>query len=106
MSTKAEPRIDNAGIAKMRRAPENNAELVPDNLKNAVQRISAASVVEIDRLVADLEALRDRLEDEGRRVQRVIVDYSNLSQSAARSTAAVDQALDQVRALVRLRPTR
>jgi len=50
MSTKAEPRIDDAGIAQMRRAPEYNAELVSDDLKNVVQRISAASVVEIDRL--------------------------------------------------------
>ena len=106
MSTKTELTIDGAGIARMHRAPENNAEFVPDNINNVVQRISAASIAEIDRLVTDIEALRNHLEDEGRRVQRVIVDYSNLSQSAARSTAAVEQALDQVRALARLPPTR
>jgi hypothetical protein len=72
-------RTDAAG---MRRPPEEDCKIVSDNIPSVIQRVSANGVREIDRLISDLKILRERLHDEGERVQREIVEYAAMSQAA------------------------
>ena len=50
----------------------------------------------IDRLIAELQILRDRLHNEGNRVQREIAEYARLSQSAMQSTKIISQRLSSL----------
>lgn len=79
--------------AALRRQPDNDSEIVAGNISSLLQRVSVNSVQEIDRLIADLQALRERLEDEGARVQRRIVEYATLSQAAMQSTKIINESL-------------
>jgi hypothetical protein len=77
------------------RGPMPEGKLVADNLSSLLQRVSVSSVQEIDRLIADLKALRERLQQEGERVQREIVEYASLSQTAMQSTKIIADSLHQ-----------
>jgi hypothetical protein len=68
--------------AGMRHPTENDCKIVSDNIPSVIQRVSANGVREIDRLISDLKILRERLHDEGERVQREIVEYAAMSQAA------------------------
>jgi hypothetical protein len=80
-------------VAGLRQRPENDGTIVADNIGSLIQRVSASSVQEIDRLISDLKMLRERLNDEGRRVQREIVEYASLSQAAMQSTKIIAESL-------------
>lgn len=75
------------------RRPENEGTLIADNIGSLLQRVSATSVQEIDVLIDDLKVLRERLHEDGRRVQRQIVEYASLSQAAMRSTKVIAESL-------------
>ncbi len=80
-------------VATLRRAPESDSEIVANNISSLLQRVSGTSVQEIDRLIAELQSLREMLSVEGARVQREIVQYANLSQSAMQSTKIIAESL-------------
>jgi hypothetical protein len=75
------------------RRQENDGTLIADNISSLLQRVSASSVQEIDALISDLKILRERLHDDGRRVQRQIVQYASLSQAAMQSTKVIAESL-------------
>jgi len=81
------------GGATLRRAPETDSELVANNIGSLLQRVAGTSVQEIDRLIAELQNLREMLSVEGARVQREIVQYATLSQSAMQSTKIIAESL-------------
>jgi hypothetical protein len=47
-----------------------------------LQRATGTSVQEIEKLITELQTLRDMLQSEARRVQREIVEYATLTQGA------------------------
>jgi hypothetical protein len=77
------------------RQPENESELVANNLNTLLQRVTGTSVQEIDKLITELQMLRDTLQSEAARVQREIVDYASLSQAALQSTKTIAESLTQ-----------
>jgi hypothetical protein len=77
----------------LRRAPNRDGEGVAININSLLERVSGTSVQEIDRLIAQLTALRVRLLHEGSRVQREIVEYAGMSQAAMRSTRIIADTL-------------
>jgi cell division septum initiation protein DivIVA len=77
----------------LRRAPETESEVVASNISTLLQRVAGTSVQEVDRLIAELQTLREMLQNEGARVQREIVEYANLSQSAMQSTKIIAESL-------------
>ena len=77
----------------LRRAPETDSEVVASNIGTLLQRVAGTSVQEVDRLIAELQTLREMLQTEGVRVQREIVEYANLSQSAMQSTKIIAESL-------------
>jgi hypothetical protein len=81
-------------VAGVRRHPENDGKIVADSISSLLQRVSASSVQEIDRLISELKILRERLHKEGERVQREIVEYASLSQAAMQSTKVIAESLN------------
>jgi hypothetical protein len=80
-------------VAGLRQHPENDGKIVADNISSLLQRVSANSVQEIDRLIDELKTLRERLHEEGERVQREIVEYASLSRAAMESTKVIAESL-------------
>jgi len=79
------------------RQPENASESGTSNVYSLLQRVSATSLQEIDKLIAELESSRDMLQSEAARVQREIVQYSTLSQAARQSTKIITESLTQLK---------
>ena len=80
-------------IATLRRQPESDSEMVASNISSLLQRVSGTSVQEIDKLIGELQTLREMLANEGARVQREIVEYATLSQAAMQSTKIIAESL-------------
>ena len=64
------------------RAPENESERVATSINSVLQRATATSVQEIDRLITKMQTLRDTLHSEATRVQREVFQYATLTQEA------------------------
>jgi hypothetical protein len=86
-----------ANVAKLRHVPENEGEVVAANLDTMVQQVSGAPLLEIDRLMSDLQSLREHIEGEGERVQRTLAEVAYLSRSSVQSTTVMSEALDQLK---------
>jgi hypothetical protein len=65
----------------------------PNQISSLIQRVSGASVTEIDRLIGELQSLRNYLLNEGQRIQREITDYTRLNQGAMESTRVINETL-------------
>jgi hypothetical protein len=72
-------------------------------INSVLQQATAASVQEIDKLITELQAVRDMLHSEAARVQREIVQYSTLTQAALQSTKTIAESLEQWRTAPDLR---
>ena len=81
-------------VSTLRRNPESESEMVANNIGSLLQRVAGTSVRDIDRLIAELQTLRDMLlQTESARVQREIVEYATLSQAAMQSTKIIAESL-------------
>ncbi len=69
-------------VASPGRQPDNESQLVANDINSVLQRATATSVQEIDKLITELQVIRDMLHSEAARVQREIVQYSTLTQAA------------------------
>jgi hypothetical protein len=90
----------------LRRSPETDSELVAGNINVLLQRVAGTSVQDIDRLISELQTLRDVLQNEGARVQREIAQYAHLSQSAMQSTRVIAESLQNWKSEGMLRASR
>ena len=83
----------------MRRRTQTEGGAVDDagveSVSNLIDRVSGASVEEIDRLIAELQAMREMLQREGERVRRELTGYAGLSQSAMTSVKIIGDTLAQ-----------
>jgi hypothetical protein len=79
----------------LRRQPESDSEVVATNIGALLQRVAGTSVQEIEKLIGELQTLRDMLQTEAQRVQREIVEYATLSQAAMQSTKIIAESLTQ-----------
>ena len=83
-------------VASTEAAPlDSNAEAAVNNVNSLIQRVAGTSLAEIERLIAELESLRDLLHAEGQRVQREISGYAQLSQAAMKSTRMIAENVTQ-----------
>ena len=85
-------------IAYLRRPPipsqetapvDPHAEATVNSVNSLIQRVAGTSLAEIEKLIGELEGLRDLLHAEGQRVQREISGYAQLSQAAMKSTRMI-----------------
>ena len=68
---------------------QKSPEASVNNVNSLIQRVAGASIQEIENLISELESLRDLLHAEGKRVQREISGYAQLSQAAQKSTRMI-----------------
>jgi hypothetical protein len=64
-------------------------------VNSLIQRVAGASVLEIEKLISELQTLRDFLRSEGERVQREIAGYVQLSDAAMKSTKIIADSVTQ-----------
>jgi hypothetical protein len=64
-------------------------------VNSLIQRVAGASVMEIEKLISELQTLRDFLRSEGDRVQREIAGYVQLSDAAMKSTKIIADSVTQ-----------
>ena len=76
-------------------ALEPSAEATVNNVNSLIQRVAGTSLTEIEKLVSELESLRELLHNEGQRVQREISGYAQLSQAAMKSTRMIADNVEQ-----------
>ncbi|THD63057.1 MAG: hypothetical protein E7813_18970 [Bradyrhizobium sp.] len=74
---------------------EPSAEATVTNVNSLIQRVAGTSLAEIEKLITELEGLRDLLHAEGQRVQREISGYAQLSQAAMKSTRMIADNVSQ-----------
>jgi hypothetical protein len=74
---------------------EQNADPLPENLNALIRRISSASMEEIDRVILELQAVREMLRNEGDRVAREIAGYASLSHAAMTAMKVIGDSLTQ-----------
>jgi hypothetical protein len=74
---------------------DSGAEATVNNVNSLIHRVAGTSVSEIDKLISELEALREMLHAEGQRVQREISGYAQLSQAAMKSTRMIADNVQQ-----------
>jgi len=77
------------------RRPRPEAEPVADNLNALIRRVSGASMEEIDRVILELQGVRDMLRSEGERVSREIAGYASLSHAAMTAMKVIADSLAQ-----------
>ena len=70
-------------------------EPVANNLNVLIRRVSGASIEEIDRVILELQGVRDMLRNEGERVSREIAGYASLSHAAMTAMKVIGDSLTQ-----------
>ena len=89
-------------VAFLRR-PRNDVDAAPEqpvaeNLNALIRRVSGASMGEIDRVISELQSVRDMLHAEGDRVNREIAGYASLSHAAMTAMKVIGDSLAQWKA--------
>ena len=64
-------------------------------VSSLIQRVAGESVLEIEKLVVELQGLRDFLHSEADRVQRQITGFVHLSDAAMKSTTIIADSVSQ-----------
>lgn len=85
-------------VSVFRRRQGDTGEATVGNINSVIERVSGASVAEIERVMAELSTLRDMLHNEGDRVQREVTGYATLSQAAMTSMKIIGDSLSQWKA--------
>jgi hypothetical protein len=91
-------RRDVALARRQQQHNENDADggdPVADNLNALIRRVSGASMDEIDRVILELQGVRDMLRQEGDRVSREIAGYASLSHAAMTAMTVIADSLTQ-----------
>ena len=74
---------------------ETAGDPVADNLNALIRRVSGASMEEIDRVILELQSVRDMLRQEGDRVSREVAGYASLSHAAMTAMTVIADSLTQ-----------
>jgi len=82
-------------LPQLRKSQSEAGEFGVSSLNALIQRVSGTSVMEIEKLIAELQTLRDYLQNEGQRVQRELTEYAHMSQAATKSTKIIAENLAQ-----------
>jgi hypothetical protein len=80
-------------LAASRHRLEECSDLTPANVASLLHRLSGNTMQEIDQFIAELQALRQRLQHEATLVEREVVQYANLTEVARASMQTISQRL-------------
>ena len=79
--------------AELRR--QSRTDAVAENLNMLVRRVVSVPTEEIDRVILELQRVRDTLCSEGERVSREITGYANLNQASMSAMQAIGATFKQ-----------
>jgi hypothetical protein len=88
-------RRDVSLLRRQRNGAGNEGDQVGDSLNSLIHRVSGASMEEIDRVILELQGVRDMLRSEGERVGREIAGYASLSHAAMTAMTVIADSLKQ-----------
>jgi hypothetical protein len=77
------------------RDPAPKVEASAENMNALIQRVSGASMDEIDRVITELQGVREMLRSEGERVSREISSYASLSHAAMTAMKVIGESITQ-----------
>src|SRR5215831_13870599 len=80
-------------LAASRHRLEDCSDLTPANVASLLQRLPGNTMQEIDQFIAELQALRQRLQHEATLVEREVVHYANLTEAARASMRIISESL-------------
>jgi hypothetical protein len=90
-------RRDTAFPRRQRSERDAAADSPAENLNTLIQRVAAASMEEIDRVILELQDVRDMLRSEGERVSRDISGYASLNHASMTAMKVIGDNLKQWR---------
>ena len=70
---------------------------VNQSIGELIDKVSATSIAEIEKLVSELQAVRNYLKVEGDRIQQEMARYAHLSDTASASVKIIAESLGQWR---------
>jgi hypothetical protein len=85
-------------VAFLRRRNESDttvADPASENLNALIKRVAGASMEEIDRVILELQGVRDMLRSEGERVSRELAGYASLSHASMTAMKVIADSLKQ-----------
>jgi vacuolar-type H+-ATPase subunit D/Vma8 len=86
-------------ILKINDQPTDAAENATNKLHSIVSEKSQTAKAELDRLIAELQQLRQSMDDEGKRVQQQIAEFASLGQSTLEFAKLVGDGASNVKTL-------
>lgn len=84
------------GGSAFRQNENSDGEMTANSLGVLLRRVSGSSTRQIDNLIGELRTLREKLQSDGDRVQRDIVEYSALNQSVLQLTKIVAESVKKL----------
>jgi hypothetical protein len=91
----ATARVPLPGTTLLPRQPAEGDDQGVGQGNSLIQRVAGASVLEIEKLVAELQGLRDFLHSKADRVQREMTAYVHLTDAAMKSTKIIADSVSQ-----------
>ena len=82
-------------IRRLPRQQDDPANDLPVDLSGLIQRVAGPSMKEIDRVILELQHLRDTLRNEGERVNHEIARYTRLNQASMTAMKSIADSLIQ-----------
>ena len=88
-------RRDVATLRRQRSDGDGAADPAAENLNALIRRVAGASMEEIDRVILELQGIRDMLRSEGERVSRELAGYASLSHASMTAMKVIGDSLKQ-----------
>ena len=88
-------RRDVATLRRQRSETDAPPDPAAENLNALIRRIAGASMEEIDRVILELQGIRDMLRSEGERVSRELAGYASLSHASMTAMKVIGDSLKQ-----------
>jgi len=88
-------RRDVATLRRQHSEGDAAADPAAENLNALIRRVAGASMEEIDRVILELQGVRDMLRSEGERVSRELAGYASLSHASMTAIKVIGDSLKQ-----------
>jgi hypothetical protein len=83
-------------VTALRQNDSADSETAGHSLNSLLRRVSGTSTRELDNLVGELQTLREKLQEDGNRIQREIMEYATLSQSVMQLTKIISESVKKL----------
>ena len=83
-------------IKPERQTEIKDGEMSGEHLSTLLRQVSKASVGEIDGLLSELQTLRGKLQTDGERIQRDIVEHAELGQQVMQLTKIISDSVKKL----------